>query len=249
MGKVLLISCICISCTFLALQDGTSVGNNSPKDISIPNIIQSFAQKETEFHSAYERYSYTREVKVAADCPNGVPGLYLLVVDVGLDRNGKRTEAVLQEKNLRLHCLGLTKEDIDHFRDLSLFVLTTEEIKNYRINFVGQEQEGGLSCYVFDVSPAIPIPEKKFFEGRIWVNSQDFAIVKTQGNTGMKLEKKQTEQENVFPVTTTWRKPIDGYWFPTLSRANEVLHFPKGGDLHLNEEIEFTSYKAKVQPK
>jgi hypothetical protein len=248
MGKVLLISCICISCTFLALQDGTSVGTNPPKDISIPNIIQSFAQKETEFQSAYERYSYTREVRVAADCPYEIPGLYLLLVDVGFDRNGKRTEAVLQEKNSRLHCLGLTKEDTDHFRDLALFVLTTDEIKNYQINFVGQEQESDLSCYVFDVFPAIPIPEKKFFEGRIWVNSQDFAIVKTQGKTGTKLGKKQKEPENLFPVTTTWRKPIDGYWFPTLSRASEVLHFSKG-DLHLIEEIKLTSYKAKVQPK
>ena len=86
-----------------------------------------------------------------------------------------------------------TKEDLDSFRNQSLLVLTTDEIQDYRINFVGQQQDD-LHFYVFDVSAAAVQPGKPQFEGRIWVDSRDFSIAKSYGTIVIKREKKRKGQ-------------------------------------------------------
>jgi hypothetical protein len=148
-----------------------------------------------------------------------------------------------------LQCIAVTKEDLDSFRSQSQLLLTTDEIQKYQVNFVGQQQQGELRFYVFDVSPVAALPGKQYFEGRIWVDSRDFPIVKSRGTVVTKREKKRKGRDNLLPSVTTWREQIDGrYWFPTYSRTNDVLHFSTG-DVQIDEVVKLTNYKATTQPK
>ena len=62
---------------------------------------------------------------------------------------------------------------------------------------------------------------KRYFEGQIWVDDRDLQIVKTYGKgVGVRHGDEQ------FPRFETYREQIDGkYWFPTYTRADDVLHF------------------------
>jgi hypothetical protein len=142
----------CLSCFAFGSQGEAPLLNEPPKDISIPDVIQSFAAKEKEFKEAYEQYAYTRDVTVTASCHGARPGIYHLVVDVTLEAKSKRVEKV-KAADSTLQCIAIEKEDLDHFRDQSLFLLTTDAISGYQINFVGQQQQDNLRFYVFDVSP------------------------------------------------------------------------------------------------
>jgi hypothetical protein len=195
-----------------------------------------------------EQYAYTRDVMLKASCPGAQTGLYHLVVDVGFDGGGNRVEKV-KAGDSTLQCLQVTKEDLDTFRNQALFALTTDEIQNYQINFVGQQHQNDLNFYVFDVSPVAPQSGKQYFEGRIWVDAKDSLIVKSHGTIATKREKKPKRQDNLLPAVTTWREQIDGkYWFPTQSLARDVLHFPTG-DVQVDEIVKLTDYKAVKRPQ
>jgi hypothetical protein len=246
--NLVLIVCVALSCPALGSEGVAPITNDPPKDVSISNIIQSFAAKEKDFREAREQYTYTQDVTVRASCKGDQTGVYHLIVDAVFDHRGKRSEKV-KAVDSTLQCVAVTKEDVESFRNQSLLPLTTDEIQDYQINFVGQQQQDDLRFYVFDVAAVAALPGKHYFEGRIWVDSRDFIIVKSRGTFMTKRQKMRKGQDNLLPAMTTWREQIDGrYWFPTQSRASELLHF-SAGDVQLDEVIRFTNYKATAHSK
>ena len=145
-------------------------------------------------------------------------------------------------RSLRWSRIQMSPEDLDDIRHRLPFVLTAEEIPEYQILYVGQQQEDELHCYVFDIAPKEIVGKKRYFQGRIWVDDRDFQIVKTFGKTVPDIRKKKG-QENLFPKFTTWREQIDGkYWFPTYTKADDTLHF-SGGDVQIREIVKYSDYK------
>ena len=136
----------------------------------------------------------------------------------------------------------MSPEDMDDIRHRLPFVLTSDELLEYQILYVGQQQEDELHCYVFDIAPKEIVGKKRYFQGRIWVDDHDFQIVKTYGKTVPDIRKKRG-QENLFPKFTTWREQIDNkYWFPTYTKADDTLHF-SGGDVQIREIVKYSDYK------
>ena len=103
-----------------------------------------------------------------------------------------------------------------------------------------------LHCYVFDVAPKQMEKGKRYFQGRLWVDDQDFQIVKNRGKSvpDIRMVKKKKVQENLFPQFTTWREQIGKYWFPTFSSADDTLAF-RTGDVRIKKLLKFTDYKKK----
>ena len=223
-----------------AAQEGP-IDKSEPKGITSDEIIQRFAAKETEFAQARDQYTYRQDVTVKTPEDDGE---YHEVFDVLFDDQGKRLENVVFAPQTTLSKLQMTPEDLDDIRHKLPFVLTSEEIPEYQILYVGQQQEDELHCYVFDIAPKEIVGKKRYFQGRIWVDDHDFQIVKTFGKTVPDIRKKKG-QENLFPKFTTWREQIDGkYWFPTYTKADDVLHFQGlSGDIRIVEIVKYTDYK------
>jgi hypothetical protein len=212
-----------------------------PKGISPDEIIQRFAAKERQFQQARDLYTWRQDVRVETVDGDTIDGEYHEVFDVLYDDQGKRLENVVYAPQSTLTRIMMSPEDLQDIRHLLPFVLTTEEIPEYQILYVGQQQEDELHCYVFDVAPKTIEKGKRYFQGRIWVDDQDFQIVKTHGKTVPDIRKKNNE--NLFPAFTTWREQIDGkYWFPVFTRADDELHFSTG-DVHIREIVRYENYK------
>jgi len=210
-----------------------------PKGITPDEIIKRFAAKETEFKQARDQYTYRQDVTVATPEDDGQ---YREVFDVLFDDKGKRLENVVFAPQDTLRMIQMSPEDLDDIRHRLPFVLTLEEIPEYDILYVGQQKEDELHCYVFDIAPKQIVGKKRYFQGRIWVDDQDFQIVKTQGKTVPDIRKKKG-QENLFPAFTTWRTQVDGkYWFPAYTKADDTLHFGTG-DVRIVEKVKYDQYK------
>ena len=226
----------------LAAQEG-QLDTAPPANVTPEEIITHFAANETEFAKAREQYTYRQDVKVQTlegDTPDG--GEYHEVFDVIFDDKGKRTENVVFAPQSTLTKISMTQEDMEDIRHKLPFVLTTAELPEYNILYVGQQQEDDLHCYVFDVAPKKIEGKKRYFQGRVWVDDKDFQIVKTYGKTVPDIRKKKNE-ENLFPKFTTWRQQVDGkYWFPVYTKADDELHF-KLGDVHIKEIVKYGDYK------
>lgn len=214
-----------------------------PQGITVDQIIQRFADKEKMFQEARESYTYRQSVKVMTVDGDTVTGEYQEIFDVLFDNNGNRIEQVkfAPQSTLENGGISMTEQDLNDIRHLMPFVLTTGEIPEYDIIYRGSQQEDELHCYVFDIAPKKIEKNKRYFQGRIWVDDHDLQIVKTYGKSVPDIRKKN--QENLFPKFSTWRQQIDGvYWFPVYTRADDVLHFSMG-DVHIREIVNYEDYK------
>jgi hypothetical protein len=203
-------------------------------DVNVDQIIQKFAAKETEFSQARNNYTYRQTVKMEELDPGGNPsgGRWDLVEDIIFSPEGKRMEKVVRAPVISLQHIGLTPEDEQDLRNVQPFVMTTAEIPEYDVHYLGREKVDEIGCYAFSVKPKKMVKGKRYFEGQIWVDDRDLQIVKTYGKATGIINTKT----NQFPRFETYREQIDGkYWFPTYTHADDTLHFQD-----MNQRIRMT---------
>jgi hypothetical protein len=247
----LLVCLIVLACGMAApalAQEG-ALDSSAPKDITPDEIIKRFATKETEFAKARDQYTYRQDVKVETLDGDTVDGEYREVFDVLFDDKGKRMENVVFAPESTLTKIAMDQGDFEDIRHRMPFVLTEQDLPLYNVIYVGQQQEDELHCYVFDIAPkkieyADSIEkQKRYFQGRVWVDDHDFQIVKTYGKSVPDIRKKHGDEEYLYPKFTTWRQQIDGqYWFPVYTKADDELHF-KLEDVHIREIVKYEDYR------
>jgi len=242
----LLFCAILLACGVAAFPARAQEGpleNNPPAGTTPEDIIKRFAAKETEFAKARDQYTYRQDVRVETLDGETVDGQYHEVFDVMFNEKGQRIENVVFAPQSSLTKIFMSQEDFEDIRHRLPFVLTTEDLPEYNILYVGQQKEDELECYVFDIAPKKIEGKKRYFQGRVWVDNHDFQIVKTYGKTVPDIREKHGNQENLFPKFTTWRQQIDGqYWFPVYTKADDELHF-KIEDVHIKEIVKYEDYK------
>jgi len=225
----------------LALSQEGPLVPDPPKGITSAEIIQKFAAKEKEFKEARDQYTFRQDVRVQTMDGDAVTGEYREVFDVTYDNQGRHLENVVFAPQDTLTEVSMSPEDLQDLRHTMPFVLTSDEVSQYNILYVGQQQEDELQCYVFDIAPKKIEPKRRYFQGRIWVDNQDLQIVKTYGKAVPDFRKKNNE--NLFPKFTTWREQVDRqYWFPAYTKADDTLHF-RLNDVHIRNIISYTDYK------
>jgi len=211
--------------------------------VNADEIIQKFAAKETEFAQARNNYTYRQSVKLEELDGGGNPtgGKWELEEDVIFTPEGKRMEKVTYAPVISLRNILLTPEDEQDLRNVQPFVMTTAEIPEYDVHYLGREKVDEIGCYVFSVKPKKPVTGKRYFEGQAWVDDRDLQIVKTYGK-GVGVIRKSSD--NQFPKFETYREQIDGkYWFPTYTHADDTLHFKNGDNVRIRMVVRYRDYK------
>lgn len=210
-------------------------------EIAVDEIIRKFSEKEKEFKLARANYAFRQEIKVQElAASDRVVGEYQTTTEISFDEKGRRTEKVTYAPPPTLKNLFITPEDLQGFRDIQPFVLTSDEIGKYNLKYSGKEKLDEIDSFVFEVSPKKIEKDQMYFEGKIWVDDKDFQIVKTYGKQVIDTRKK--DRENLFPKFETYREQIDEYWFPTYTRAVDTLDFEKGPQ-KIREIIKYGNYK------
>ncbi len=213
-----------------------------PSPDQIQKIIQEFAAKEKLFKEARDNYTYHQINKVEELGPdNEIEGVYEQEWDILFDDSGKRIERVTYAPADTLKNIRLTEEDLTSFRNTQPFVLTTDELPEYEIKYLGHVKVDEITAYVFSIRPKEIQKGHQYFQGVVWVDDQDLQIVKSEGKPVPELHTKKGE--NLFPRFTTYREQIDGkYWFPTYTMADDTLYF-SSGSVHIKEVLRYTDYK------
>ncbi|HUB30078.1 MAG TPA: hypothetical protein VL967_10285 [Terracidiphilus sp.] len=236
------------SFTPMPLDSGFGRMDVSPPATPPDEIIKKFAAKESEFQEALNHYTYRRIAKVQTiDDDNKVDGEYYEVDDVIFDPDGKRTEKVVFAPGSTLQRVMMSPSDFQDIQHGYPFVLTTEEVSEYNIKYVGRQRVDEVDCFVFDVSPKQIEKNKRYLDGRIWVDATDLQIVVTNGR--MVPDDTRKGKEDLHPPFMTWREQVDGhYWFPVYTKGEGILHFSGGygymaQDVHIRDIIKYTDYK------
>ena len=236
------------SFTPMALDSGFGRLDLSEPAIKPAEIIRQFAAKESEFQQALNHYTYRRTARVQTiDEDNKVDGEWYEVDDVIFDSTGKRTEKVVVAPQSSLERIQMSPSDLQDIQRGYSFVLTTVEIAQYNVKYVGRQKVDEIDCYAFDVAPKLIEKKHRYFAGRIWVDATDLQIVVTNGR--MVPDDTRKNNEDLHPPFMTWREQVDGhYWFPVYTKGEGILHFSGGKgymaqDVHIRDTVKYTDYK------
>ena len=224
-----------IVCILLLAIPGLNL--RAAEDLDPEEIIKRFAAKELEFKAVWEQYTYTQHILFQILSFEGdVQEEQEMTVEVYFTSDGKRKTRTLEERG-QLRSLRVSKEDLDDAIYRQPFVLTTEELPNYRIEYRGEKLIDELYTYEFDVEPRKIEKGQRYFKGRIWVDDIDFQIVMTRGKVVPDYS------NNKFPKFETVREQIDGdYWFPTWTEADDILQFGQRR-VRIRELITYGNFK------
>ena len=217
-----------------------------PTGATPQQIIEKFAARESAFAQARDGYTFRQTVKVdtVSEDTNRVDGEYQQVTDITFNPAGKREEHVVFAPQNTLQRVMMTPADFDEIEHRLPFILTTADLPKYDITYLGRQHVDELDTYVFSAAPRVLEKNKRYFQGKVWVDQQDFQIVLVNGITVP--QDKRKGHEDLSPPFTTYYEQIDGkYWFPTYTKAEGVLHFPfdEGGDIHMRNVVKYTDYK------
>jgi hypothetical protein len=84
---------------------------------------------------------------------------------------------------------------------------------NYSLNLLGEQQLGPYRCFVAEAVPKRK--DKYLFEGRVWIDVNDYSVVRIEGHPAKKLSFWIQHAEFVRQY-----QRIDGFWFPEKDQTH-----------------------------
>ncbi len=226
----------------MAIGSQALVGQQSPPPLPVEEMIRRFAAQESEFKKARDNYTYKQSVHVQEfDAFGNSGGEFRRTSEIIFSPGGKRYERITYEPPSTLKMVSLSREDVEDLENIQPFVLTTEDLPKYRLEYRGREHVDEIDTYVFQVTPKRIEQGQRYFEGLIWVDDLDLQIVKTYGKAVPDI--RRGKQENLFPRFETYRENIDGkYWFPTYTRADDLLRF-SNHEVRIRMTVRYSQYQ------
>jgi hypothetical protein len=224
-------------------EGDSPLDTSPPKDMTVPQLIQKFTAQETKVKEARNHYTHTQDVLVQTLGDKGVNGQFHEIASVSYDDKGKRSEKVTFAEQSTLRDIQMTPEDMDDIREFMPFILTTEEAPQYTLTYAGQQHVDDLDTYVFHLVPKKEEKNKRYYQGKIWVDNRDFEIVKLCGKSVPDVvHLKRNQHMEIRPNFVGYRQLVDGQWFPAYAKVDDTLTF-KIQSVHVREIVKLKDYK------
>jgi hypothetical protein len=106
--------------------------------------------------------------------------------------------------------------------------------ENYEFSLAGREECEGRDTYVLSVTPRAKLRDKYLYQGRIWVSTTDFAVMRIEAapakNPSFWVKKTQIEHRYV---------KVGDFWLPERNRTESQIRF--GGQAVLT--IDYLDYR------
>jgi hypothetical protein len=216
-----------------------------PTDVKAPpvpaeEIIRRFAANEDVMKKAFDQYSFNQTIRIKE--MSDPAGEFSVSGEMFMKSDGQRYDRIVKQPVSTLKQTSFTLEDVKTVANLPLFALTTDELPNYTVKYEGTEKLDELNTYIFRVQPKQLVRNRPLFDGVIWVDQQEFAIVKSSG----KFVREVVTQGNGLPFSMfdTYRENISGkYWFPTYTVSDDFVSEPNGQNLPLHLVVRSTDFQ------
>jgi hypothetical protein len=214
----------------------------APPPIPVEEMIRRITERENDIIRARNASTYLVSLRLQEFDESGeTSGEFQMATDFLFAPDGKPYEKTVRSSKSSLVTLAMPKEELAEYSRIRAFMLPSAALDYYELTYAGQQPLDELSTYMFRVRPKRLERTHKYFEGVIWVEDRDFAIVKTYGQWVGEVESKGEFEPFVF--FETYRENVQGkYWFPSFIRSEENLK-EKGGPARIRLTIRFTDYK------
>lgn len=218
-----------------------------PPPIPVEEIIRQVTEHENEFMRARNASTYQVSLRLQEfDDNNEASGEYQLIKDILFTADGKPTEKVTRSAPSTLTHMALPAEELAEYVHIRAFMLPTISLEFYDLTYAGKQPLDELSAYTFRVTPKRLSRTHHYFEGVIWVDDRDLAIVKTYGKWVSEVEQKTGFEPFIF--FECYRENVaPKIWLPSFIRSEENFKSDTG-PARLRLTIRFTNYKLSAEP-
>jgi hypothetical protein len=219
----------------------------APEAPAVPpdEIIRRFAANEDKMKDAYDHSTFTQSLRVQELSTPG--GEYDIKGEFYTKPDGKRYEKFPGPPESTLKVTSLTLQDVKILSGVPNFVLTTGELANYSLQYLGKEKLDELSTYIFRVKPKRVERVRRFFDGVVWVDDRDFTVVKSSGKFVSEIADDGTGLP--FRMFDMYRENVDGkHWLPTYLGSDDFVKIKDHPDIHVRLVIRTSDFKPETTP-
>ena len=224
------------------VESNSPIESALPANVTEPQLVQKFAAAEDKVKQARAPYTVTRDVMIQTLNDSTPDGQWHEVAQISFDARGKPAENVTYSEVSTLRGIQLSEADKDDIRTFMPWIFTSDQVPEYKISYSGQQHVDDLDTYVFHVDPAKLEKNKRYFQGKIWIDSRDLQMVKLCGKSAELMHVKKHQSAEVRPTFVGYRQLVDGVWFPAYARVDDTLHFGVQS-VHVREVVRFKNYR------
>lgn len=223
----------------------SNIPHPGPPPIPVQELISRFTANEDVMAKAYGTYNFDETVRIEELAESG--GKMTMAGEVYTRPDGQRYFRMTKPPESSTKWAHYSPQDLQTIMSMPFFPLTSAEAVNYTFTYAGDENLDELHTYVFQVKPKMLSRKRRFFEGVIWVDDHDFAIVKSFGKFVSELEGEGTKLP--FTMFEIYRENFqEKYWLPTYVTSDDYLNNTEGDEYHLKLIIRDTDFQLNPVP-
>lgn len=183
-------------------------------------IIRRFSSQEDELARLFVTYGYRKRVRLEEIGADGKPSGEAELTSSSLPVSDDARRKTGGEPQSTLKFLNLNRDDMEGFSKIPTFPFVSSNLPKYELTYEGKQLLDELNTYVFQVKPRQLERTHAYFDGLIWVDDHDLAIVKTYGKWVTETGDVRPSQLP-FTIFETYCQPVENkYWFPAYSRSD-----------------------------
>ena len=188
--------------------------------IAPDEIIRRFSAQEDQLAHLFATYGYRKTARLEEIGSDGKVSGQAEISSSSLPISDDARRKTGGEPQSTLKFLNLERDDIEALSKIPAFPLVSSNLPKYEITYEGKQPVDELNTYVFQVKPRQLERARAYFDGLVWVDDHDLAIVKTYGKWVTETGDAQASQLP-FNIFETYRQPVaNKYWLPAYSRSD-----------------------------
>ena len=220
-----------------------SVPHPGPPPIPQQEIIRRFAANEDAARKVYETYDFVQTIRIEEMTNPG--GQFTVTGEEYTRPDGQRFWRIVKPAESTLKLTHYSFEDVRTITTLPTFFLTSDQIANYDFLYAGQQKLDELNTYVFQVKPKQLSRTQRLFQGVVFVDDHDLAIVETYGKFVTELVDEGAKLP--FSLFETYRENFqDKYWLPTYTTSDDYFGAAGEEEFQLRLVIRSTDFKPNA---
>jgi hypothetical protein len=206
-------------------------------------ILSAAAERGDRLQAEIRNYTYFAELTIqTVSQADIITGKYYRFSQISFDRDGTRRERVLENSSTLPKGIYIGTETAENLTRIYHFMITSETLKQYDVDYVGRERIDELNTYVFDVKPRFKLPDKsdknreRYLKGRVWIDDEDHCVVKVAGEP---LPEQSGHQAAKFE---TYFQNYGSAWFPAYTSGVDFIRV-EGYFNRVVINLRYTGYK------
>lgn len=200
-----------------------------PPPMPLANMINRVGASEDAMIPYRAQYAFRKTVTVEEFNESGKSiGKFTYTTESAVGPDGKSYERATKRPDNSLNVLNLEPEDLGVLGKIPPLPFTSTQLEHYDITYFGTEKLDELDTYIFRLKPKQVERQHAYFDGVIWVDAQDFVVVKSAGHWVTELGDLDTVNFP-FKFFETYRENVEGkVWFSDYLRSDGSITTKKG---------------------